>query len=178
MIGTRNTCQSPELPPQQERTQQDRHPLVAVIQSRYNPGNDNYVRVKARDLFEAIGQTAQELDPIWDAVFAELEKFNLFIQPALPDVAPDEYVRVFRANGPLARVILEVLNPSPRGDQFLAEILAKIAKEPQQMQPPRSNHHRNGRNGQFRPPAPRNNQPEPPSWQEPCGPKHYTRPLE
>ena len=167
------------------------HPLVTEIVQKHNPNSCNFIRVKAIDLLQAIRQTPEQLDGIWDEIYDELADNNIFVQPALCDVNPDEDVRVFRANGPLALVIIEALLPSKGGDEFLAQAISKLNQQarPNQPRQPRRSARANGDFTRRRelvrrrdqPPQSQNNRP---AWRATPDPtktdrgSHYTRPLE
>jgi hypothetical protein len=102
------------------------HPLVTFITQEYNPENCNFIRVTASDILTGIQQTSEQLDEDWDTIFDELRGNNIFMQPALPDVMPDEIVRVFRADSPLGQVILEALVPTANGDKLMAQAISKL----------------------------------------------------
>src|SRR5260370_27209510 len=113
------------------------HPLVTAIEQKHNTSSCNFIRVQASDLHEVIHQTREQLDATWDEIYDQLADNNIFVQPALCDVNPDEDVRIFRANGPLACVIIEALLPSEGGDEFLAQAIAKLNNEAGPTQPRR-----------------------------------------
>src|SRR5258708_1095552 len=149
------------------------HPLVTEIVQKHNPSSCNFIRVQASDLLEVIQQTPEQLDATWDEIYDQLADNNIFVQPALCDVNPDEHVRIFRANGPLPRVIIEALLPSKRGDDILAQAISKLNQQARPNEPRQAR--RSARtNGHFlrrrelagrrdQPPKPKNN---PPAWRE------------
>lgn len=167
------------------------HPLVTEILQKHNPSSCNFIRVKAINLLQAIQETPEQLDGIWDEIYHQLADNNIFMQPALCDVNPDEDVRVFRANGPLALVIIEALLPSKGRDEFLAEAISKLNQQARADQPrqPRRSARANGlftrprelARRRDQPPKPQNNRPP---WRATPDPtqtdrgSHYTRPLE
>lgn len=102
------------------------HSLVTLITREYNPADCNFIRVPASDLLDKIQQTPDQLDEDWDRIFEELRANNIFMQPALADVLPDEFVRIFRADSPLGQIILEALDPTADGDKLMAQAILKL----------------------------------------------------
>jgi hypothetical protein len=129
------------------------HPLVALILQKYNPEKCNFIPVAASDLLTGIQQPQEELDQDWDTIFDELRANNIFMQPALADVMPEEFVRIFRADCPLGQVILEALDPTANGDKLMAQAISKLngrsetAGRPGRKDQPRQAPH--GRGGHF-----------------------------
>lgn len=167
------------------------HPLVTEIVQKHNPNSWNFIRVKAIDLLQAIQQTPQQLEGTWDEIYDQLADNNIFVQPALCDVNADEDVRVFRANGPLALVVIEALHPSEDGDGFLAQAVSKLnqqARPNQRRQPGRSarpnGHFTRRRELARRRDQHRKPQNDRPDWRATRDPtktdsvSHYTRPLD
>ena len=168
------------------------HPLVTEIIQEYNPNSCNFIRVRAIELLQAIQKTPEQLAVEWDEIYDQLADNNIFVQPALCDVNPDEDVRVFRANGPLARVILEALLPSEGGDEFLAQAIAKLNHQARPTQPRRPGYQARSDGHSKRPgklAGRREQSPQPqngnrPAWRETPDPtktdktSHYIRPLE
>ena len=122
------------------------HPLAIEIIQKHNPSSCNFIRVRAIELLRAVQKTPEQLEADWDDIYDQLADNNIFVQPALCDVNLDEDIRVFRTNGPLARVILEVLLPTEGGDEFLAQVIAKLNLQTRRNQPrqPRGQARSNG----------------------------------
>jgi hypothetical protein len=169
------------------------HPLVTLITQEYNPENCNFIRVTASDILTKIQHTPEQLDEDWETIFDELRANNIFMQPALPDVMPDEIVRVFRANSPLGQVILEALVPTANGDKLMAQAISQLNRRGEgATQPGRKGQARqkqNGRNRHSRKLAPGRDQSlrssmahdisrEPPDPTQLNKSSHYIRPLE
>ena len=169
------------------------HPLVTLITQEYNPHDCNFIRVAAVDILVRIQQAPEQLDDEWDTIFDELRANNIFMQPALPDVMPDDIVRIFRADSPLGRIILEALVPTANGDQLMAQAISKLNRRnegaPQPGRNGQARKKQNSRSRRFQRPAPKRDQSltssrhhhgsqEPPDPTQLNKSSHYIRPLE